>query len=250
LGIVENIKEICAHHQITIPKLEKELGFGNGTIYNWAKSSPSIDKIQKVADYFDVSIERVIYGFDASLFSQALNLLKGNRTFEQFAKDIGADPNELAKYGLGLILERPNLELVKKIASDKNAQIIYGEDYLFEIAGFISERQGESIQRKKLDDLYGLFEKAGFEVRFENEDHYEKIYIDHPDHGTVSSMFLHEFVDRGESLLEELKRRYAEDDIQTLAAHHDGEDWTPEELEEIERFKEFVRMRRKMKSQE
>jgi len=41
-----------------------------------------------------------------------------------------------------------------------------------------------------------------------------------------------------------------QDDIQTLAAHHDGEDWTPEELEEIERFKEFVRMRRKMKSQE
>lgn len=35
--------------------------------------------------------------------------------------------------------------------------------------------------------------------------------------------------------------------IQTIAAHHDGngEDWTEEELEEIERFKEFVRMKRK-----
>lgn len=32
--------------------------------------------------------------------------------------------------------------------------------------------------------------------------------------------------------------------IDTLAAHHDGEDWTEEELEELERFKEFVRMRR------
>lgn len=30
----------------------------------------------------------------------------------------------------------------------------------------------------------------------------------------------------------------------TIAAHHDGEDWTEEELEEIERFKEFVRMKR------
>lgn len=34
------------------------------------------------------------------------------------------------------------------------------------------------------------------------------------------------------------------DDIETIAAHHDGEEWTEEELEEIERFKQFVRMKR------
>lgn len=37
------------------------------------------------------------------------------------------------------------------------------------------------------------------------------------------------------------------DPIETIAAHHDGEDWTEEELEEIERFKEFVRMKRQQK---
>ena len=35
--------------------------------------------------------------------------------------------------------------------------------------------------------------------------------------------------------------------IETVAAHHDGEDWTEEELESIEEFKEFVRMRREQK---
>jgi Predicted transcriptional regulator with an HTH domain len=40
------------------------------------------------------------------------------------------------------------------------------------------------------------------------------------------------------------------DDIQTIAAHHDGEDWTEEELAEIERFKAFLRARRKMIQQE
>ncbi|CAG9620839.1 helix-turn-helix domain-containing protein [Sutcliffiella rhizosphaerae] len=35
------------------------------------------------------------------------------------------------------------------------------------------------------------------------------------------------------------------DDIENLAAHHVGEVWTEEELEEIERFKEFIRMKRK-----
>ncbi|QPQ31015.1 helix-turn-helix domain-containing protein [Lysinibacillus sp. JNUCC 51] len=33
-------------------------------------------------------------------------------------------------------------------------------------------------------------------------------------------------------------------DIQTIAAHHDGEEWSEEELEEIEEFKRFVAMRR------
>ncbi|MEF2246218.1 MULTISPECIES: helix-turn-helix domain-containing protein [unclassified Paenibacillus] len=33
--------------------------------------------------------------------------------------------------------------------------------------------------------------------------------------------------------------------IDTIAAHHDGEDWTEEELEEIEAFKRFVKMKRK-----
>ena len=35
--------------------------------------------------------------------------------------------------------------------------------------------------------------------------------------------------------------------IETIAAHHDGEEWTQEELEEIERFKEFVRMKRQQR---
>lgn len=35
------------------------------------------------------------------------------------------------------------------------------------------------------------------------------------------------------------------DKIQTIAAHHDGDDWTEEELEEIEEFKRFVLSKRK-----
>ncbi|MDO3680398.1 helix-turn-helix domain-containing protein [Paenibacillus ehimensis] len=34
-------------------------------------------------------------------------------------------------------------------------------------------------------------------------------------------------------------------DIQTIAAHKEGEDWTEEELETIRKFKDFVRSQRK-----
>ena len=38
-------------------------------------------------------------------------------------------------------------------------------------------------------------------------------------------------------------------ETETIAAHHDGDEFTKEELEEIERFKEFVKERRKMKNE-
>jgi transcriptional regulator with XRE-family HTH domain len=38
------------------------------------------------------------------------------------------------------------------------------------------------------------------------------------------------------------------DPIETIAAHHDGDEWTEEELAEIEKFKEFVRMKRQQKT--
>lgn len=51
----------------------------------------------------------------------------------------------------------------------------------------------------------------------------------------------------GIDLISELNNRYKQE-TETIAAHHDGEDWTEEELEEIERFKEFVRMKRAQRS--
>ena len=64
MGIVENIKELCKENNTTIPKVEKELGFGNGGIYSWNKSSPTIKKLQLVADYFNVPISRIIGEID------------------------------------------------------------------------------------------------------------------------------------------------------------------------------------------
>ena len=55
--IFEKVKQLAESKNITISSLEKTLGFGNGTIRGWKNSSPSADKLKKVADYFGVSIE-------------------------------------------------------------------------------------------------------------------------------------------------------------------------------------------------
>ena len=56
--LYQRIKQLCSRKGITIAKLESDLGFGNSSIKKWEKSSsPSIDKMVKVATYFDVSID-------------------------------------------------------------------------------------------------------------------------------------------------------------------------------------------------
>ena len=59
-SIVKAIKMLCTDQDISIPKLEKELGFGNGAIYNWDKFSPSADKLIKVALRFNVSTDYLL----------------------------------------------------------------------------------------------------------------------------------------------------------------------------------------------
>ncbi|HDR7616988.1 TPA: helix-turn-helix transcriptional regulator [Bacillus mycoides] len=57
MGITEKVKELCLNRGISVSKLEEELEFGQNTIYQWKKRTPSVERVQKVADYFDVSID-------------------------------------------------------------------------------------------------------------------------------------------------------------------------------------------------
>ena len=42
--------------------LEKELGFSNGSISKWKSSMPTYSRLQKLADYFDVSVKYLTTG--------------------------------------------------------------------------------------------------------------------------------------------------------------------------------------------
>ena len=58
--IIITIKKLCEKKDITVSSLEKQLDFSTGLISRWNKSSPSIDKITSVADYFDVSVDFIL----------------------------------------------------------------------------------------------------------------------------------------------------------------------------------------------
>lgn len=59
--VYERIKDLCQRKGITMCKLESDLGFGNGSVKKWeSSSSPSVDKIVKVATYFDISTDYLL----------------------------------------------------------------------------------------------------------------------------------------------------------------------------------------------
>lgn len=60
--IYTNISNLCKTKNISIAKLEREMGFGNSTIRGWANSSPTVEKLKAVADYFGVSMDDLLNG--------------------------------------------------------------------------------------------------------------------------------------------------------------------------------------------
>lgn len=66
MTLVEKIRVLARQRDMSLPQLEIELGFGNGTISRWKTSSPNTDKLLKIARYFHVSIDSLLERDDLS----------------------------------------------------------------------------------------------------------------------------------------------------------------------------------------
>lgn len=57
MDLLDRVKLLCNENHLSQRKLEQELGFGNGAITKWKKSTPSTDALKKVAEFFDVQLD-------------------------------------------------------------------------------------------------------------------------------------------------------------------------------------------------
>lgn len=63
MSILSRIGELRKQHEnLSINKLEQECGLSRGSMAKWDDHAPSPDKVKKVADYFNVSVEYLLYG--------------------------------------------------------------------------------------------------------------------------------------------------------------------------------------------
>lgn len=57
MNVIDRIKELANERKISLAEVERRTGLSSGSITKWGKSSPSTDKLNKIADFFNVSID-------------------------------------------------------------------------------------------------------------------------------------------------------------------------------------------------
>ena len=60
MTIYDKILELCKSKGIDKTTLEKECGFSQNSINKWKNSTPSVDRIIKVANYFNISTDYLL----------------------------------------------------------------------------------------------------------------------------------------------------------------------------------------------
>ena len=85
MSTYEVIKKLCTEHGIALTALEKELGFGRGSLGKLKSGGTSAKRLQKVADYFGVSINYLMTGENNSINENVALSLKDER---DIAKDM------------------------------------------------------------------------------------------------------------------------------------------------------------------
>lgn len=58
--LYNRIKTLADKQNLSIRRLEEKLGFGNGVINRWRKTTPGIDKVEAVANFFGVTTDYLL----------------------------------------------------------------------------------------------------------------------------------------------------------------------------------------------
>ena len=100
--IKERVVMLAKRNNLSIPGLEKILGFGSGTISRWDESSPTVENLQKVADYFNVSVDYLLGRSNCQNPIDVNSLSYKYLSFAKEAEEKGIDPDDI-KMALNII---------------------------------------------------------------------------------------------------------------------------------------------------
>lgn len=56
----DRMKKLCNDRKISINDLENALGYSKNTLYRLKTQTPGADKLKKIAEYFDVSVDYLL----------------------------------------------------------------------------------------------------------------------------------------------------------------------------------------------
>ena len=109
--LVNNIKKLCKDRNVSISTLEKDLFMSPGLISRWAKTTPALDRVVEIANYFHVSVDSLVDTMKESTYSnpklkQLLYMLYSKSDSEDLMWSVfdrcHADSNKNTKFLLSL----------------------------------------------------------------------------------------------------------------------------------------------------
>lgn len=84
MTLSDRIQSLLDSKKISQSELEKTLGFGKGTMTKWkGTTAPSADKLLKIAEYFDVTLDYLMTGNDGALKKNTALTPKDEREIER-----------------------------------------------------------------------------------------------------------------------------------------------------------------------
>lgn len=98
MTLVDRIRVLANQRNMSLPDLEIKVGLGNGTISRWKNASPNTDKLSKVADELNVSIDYLL-GREA-LLENSNKIDSSEERIYEYAKRLlalGMTPEKLEK---------------------------------------------------------------------------------------------------------------------------------------------------------
>ncbi len=133
VALVDRIKELCDSKKVTFAELERKIGISNGQIRRWDVVSPKSETVQKVADYFDVSVDYLLGRTDKKRFydltekdekdiqKELESLINGLNNDGSYAAFDGVSLDELDEEDRELLINslENSLRLAKRIAKQK-----------------------------------------------------------------------------------------------------------------------------------
>lgn len=225
MEILDRIKKLCSSKNISVGDLEKELEFSNGSIYKWNKTTPGADKVEKVADYFNVSVDYLLgrtafknsfelfehWGYSAEGFEAAFDfgkLLKAERekqgiSLEEVSRALGITITDVENIEEGFL--PLNYEWAEKYANFLDTSVAQI---------FIDNDMCISLNDIPIDLLHHYHEQGMSE---------EEMLINYME-------LKHALAKDQEN---ESHKKYV---IDTVAAHLEGKNLTPKKLKLLEQY--------------
>lgn len=109
----EKVAKLCKSHKFSISKLERTLGFSNGSLKGRGTGNISYERLEKIADFFHVDINEIRNDIPDEanksgdeVFEIDLNKLQGDR--KQFAESL------INIYLAGVYSDEDTFNLIRK----------------------------------------------------------------------------------------------------------------------------------------